>query len=51
MHLNEEEYENLRWDCEADVYTAKVMKKISNAEMNNKIQELSDEETQFRLNS
>lgn len=48
--LNPEEYEALDWDSELDIYEARTIDRMSQDDVRNKISELTDEDTKFRLN-
>lgn len=50
-HLDENNYDDFKWESELDIYSTKVVRRVSNYEIGKKIQELSDEETKFRLNT
>lgn len=50
-HLDDTKYENFKWESELDIYSSKYVHRLSNAEVKQKINELTDEDTRFRLNS
>lgn len=49
--LNPEEYDSLDWDSELDIYEARTIDRMSQDDVRNKISELTDEDTKFRLNA
>lgn len=49
--LDENNYDDFRWESELEIYSKKVVRRLSDFEVGQKIQELSDEETKFRLNA
>lgn len=49
--LDENIYSDFKWESELEIYNTKVVKRMSNYEIGKKIDELSDEETKFRLNA
>ena len=49
--LNAEEYDALDWDSELDIYEDRTIDRMSQDEVRNKISELTDEDTKFRLNA
>ena len=49
--LNLEEYDALDWDSELDIYEARTIGRMSKDDVKNKISELTDEDTKFRLNA
>ncbi len=49
-YLDIDKYEDFIWDSELDIYSSSYIHKISHSEVNNKISELSDEDTKFRFN-
>ncbi|RGO22928.1 hypothetical protein DXB23_13950 [Dorea sp. OM02-2LB] len=49
--LNPEEYDTLDWDSELDVYESRTIDRMSQDDVRNKITELTDEDTKFRLNA
>ena len=50
-HLDDTKYENFKWESELDIYSSKYVHRLSNDEVKQKINELTDEDTRFRLNS
>ncbi len=49
--MNAEEYDALDWDSELDIYEDRTIDRMSQDEVRNKISELTDEDTKFRLNA
>lgn len=49
--LNPEDYDSLDWDSELDIYEDRTIDRLSQDDVRNKISELTDEDTKFRLNS
>lgn len=49
--LNAEEYDALDWDSELDIYADRTIDRMSQDDVRNKISELTDEDTKFRLNT
>ena len=47
--LNAEEYDALDWDSELDIYEDRTIDRMSQDEVRNKISELTDEDTKFRI--
>ena len=49
--MNAEEYDALDWDSELDIYEDRTIDRMSQDDVRNKISELTDEDTKFRLNT
>ena len=49
--LNEELFDDFHWESEQDAYSIDYVRKMSTSEVKNRIAELSDEDTKFRLNT
>lgn len=49
--LDVEQFEQLDWDSEIDIYQSEIKERLSNEDVRNKISELTDEDTKFRLNT
>ncbi|WP_321008872.1 phospholipase D family protein [Hungatella effluvii] len=49
-HLDEKNYEELKWESELDIYSSRYVHRLSYEEINRRISALTDEETRIRLN-
>jgi len=49
-YLDIEKYDELNWESELEIYSRRIIRKMTENEVRQKITELSDEETRFRLN-